>query len=125
MISLFASVIFLVLLLFMKQSMDKLHGILVVIAFFIFMQFVVRHQLVPLWQQLAHLFNSVPYSKSLLFTAFLFIMNELLCELLEQLEYEAFASLVTLSIRITVILYWIKELQPAFQSLARLLERFQ
>ena len=125
MISLFASVIFLVLLLFMKQSMDKLHGILVVIAFFIFMQFVVRQQLVPLWQQLAHIFNIIPYSKGLLFTAFLFILNELLCELLEQLEYEAFASLVTLSIRITVIVYWIKELQPAFQSLSRLLERFQ
>lgn len=123
MIALFASVIYLVLFLFLKQTMDKLHSIIVVIAFFIFFQFVVREQLIPLWQRLAVIFNNVPYSKGLLFTALLFLLNELICQLLDQFEYEAFATLVTLSIRMTAVLYWINLLQPKFQLLIQLLER--
>lgn len=125
MIALFASVIYLVLFLFLKQTMDKLHSIIVVIAFFIFFQFIVREQLIPLWQRLAIIFNNVPYSKGLLFTALLFLMNELICQLLEQYEYDAFATLVTLSIRMTAVLYWINLLQPKFQLLIQLLERLQ
>ncbi|AMO85983.1 signal transduction histidine kinase [Solibacillus kalamii] len=125
MIALFASVIYLVLFLFLKQTMDKLHSIIVVIAFFIFFQFVVREQLIPLWQRLAVIFNNVPYSKGLLFTALLFLLNELICQLLDQFEYEAFATLVTLSIRMTAVLYWINLLQPKFQLLIQLLERLQ
>ena len=123
MIALFASVIYLVLFLILKQTMDKLHSIIVVIAFFIFFQFVVREQLIPLWQRLAVIFNNVPYSKGLLFTALLFLLNELICQLLDQFEYEAFATLVTLSIRMTAVLYWINLLQPKFQLLIQLLER--
>ena len=125
MIALFASVIYLVLFLILKQTMDKLHSIIVVIAFFIFFQFIIREQLIPLWQRLAVIFNSVPYSKGLLFTALLFLMNELICQLLEQYEYDAFATLVTLSIRMTAVLYWINLLQPKFQVLIQLLERLQ
>lgn len=125
MIALFASVIYLVLFLFLKQTMDKLHSIIVVIAFFIFFQFVAREQLIPLWQRLAVIFNNVPYSKGLLFTALLFLLNELICQLLDQFEYEAFATLVTLSIRMTAVLYWINLLQPKFQLLIQLLERLQ
>ncbi|MEK5185518.1 pyruvate formate-lyase [Solibacillus sp. FSL W7-1324] len=125
MIALFASVIYLVLFLFLKQTMDKLHSIIVVIAFFIFFQFVIREQLIPLWQRLAVIFNNVPYSKGLLFTALLFLLNELICQLLDQFEYEAFATLVTLSIRMTAVLYWINLLQPKFQLLIQLLERLQ
>ena len=121
MIALFASVIYLVLFLILKQTMDKLHSIIVVIAFFIFFQFVVREQLIPLWQRLAVIFNNVPYSKGLLFTALLFLLNELICQLLDQFEYEAFATLVTLSIRMTAVLYWINLLQPKFQLLIQLL----
>lgn len=125
MIALFASVIYLVLFLFLKQTMDKPHSIIVVIAFFIFFQFVIREQLIPLWQRLAVIFNNVPYSKGLLFTALLFLLNELICQLLDQFEYEAFATLVTLSIRMTAVLYWINLLQPKFQLLIQLLERLQ
>ena len=125
MISLFASIISLVLLLFIKQSMDKLHSIVVVIFFFIFIQFIVLRQLIPLWQQLNSAFQKVPYSKGLLFTAFLFVLSELICELLDQMEYEAFALAVKLSIRLTLVSYWFVLLQPAFHRLVNLLERFQ
>ncbi|AWE07937.1 pyruvate formate-lyase [Lysinibacillus sp. 2017] len=120
----FASIIFLLLLLLLKQSMDKLHPIILVILFFILMQFVMMGQLIPLWQQLSNVFQAVPYSKSLLFTAFLFVIGEMICALLDQFEYEAIATVVKLSIRITVVSYWLKILQPAFQTLVNLLERF-
>ncbi|WP_234417255.1 pyruvate formate-lyase [Lysinibacillus sp. 2017] len=108
----------------LKQSMDKLHPIILVILFFILMQFVMMGQLIPLWQQLSNVFQAVPYSKSLLFTAFLFVIGEMICALLDQFEYEAIATVVKLSIRITVVSYWLKILQPAFQTLVNLLERF-
>lgn len=125
MIALFASIIYLVLFLFLKQTMDKLHNLIVVIAFFIFLHFIIREQLIPLWQRLAVLFEMVPYSKGLLFTALLFLLNEIICRLLEQMEYEAFVTLVTVSIRLTAVLYWINLLQPQFQRLLQLLERLQ
>lgn len=123
MITLFASVLLLVLLLFLQQLFDKLHPILVVIFFFILLQFIVRTQLFPLWQQLATLFQNVPYSKGLLYTALLFLCKEVFCALLEQLEYEAYAVLVTLSVRLTVVVYWVNELVLPFQTILRLLER--
>ncbi|MEK4628269.1 MAG: pyruvate formate-lyase [Solibacillus sp.] len=124
MISLFASIIFVVLLVLIKQSMDKLHAIIVVIAFFIFVQFIILRQLIPLWQKLAQIFTQVPYSKGLLFTAFLLILSELICSLLDQLEYESFVTAVQLSIRIVLVSYWLTLLEPAFRTLVNLLERF-
>lgn len=124
MTSLFASVILLLLLVLIKQSMDKLHALFVVIFFFIFCQFVIRNQLIPLWQKLASIFEQVPYSKGLLYTALLLILSELFCELLEQLEYESLAAIVKLSIRITLVGFWLLELQPALTTLLSLLERF-
>lgn len=67
----------------------------------------------------------VPYSKGLLFTALLLLFNEIICRLLEQMEYEAFVTLVTVSVRLTAVLYWINLLQPQFQRLLQLLERLQ
>jgi hypothetical protein len=124
MISLFASIIFVVLLLLIKQSMDKLHAIIAVIAFFIFVQFIILRQLIPLWQQLAQIFTQVPYSKGLLFTAFLLILCELICALLDQMEYESFVTAVQLSVRIVLVSYWLTLLEPAFRTLVNMLGRF-
>lgn len=123
MIILFTSVVLLVLLILIKQSFEKLHSIIVIIFFFIIMQFILRSQVYPLWQQLATLFQSVPYSKGLLYTALLFISKDLFCALLKQLDYEAYESLVTLSIRLTVIVYWVNEFATPFQTFVQLLER--
>ena len=123
MVTLFASVLFLLLLVFIQQLFDKLHSVIVIIFFFIFLQFIMRLQLFPLWQQLATLFQSVPYSKGLLYTALLFLCKDIFCALLEQMEYEAYAVLITLSVRLTVVVYWVNELTTPFQTLLRLLER--
>lgn len=120
---LFASIVVLLLLLLLKQSLDKLHGLIVVIVFFILLQALVKSQLFPLWQQLATLFQRVPYSKGLLYTALLLILKDLFCQLLEQLEYDAYAGLATLAIRITIVTYWVNEFTTPFQSLLQLLER--
>ncbi|ATP40962.1 pyruvate formate-lyase [Solibacillus sp. R5-41] len=122
---LFASVVFILLLQLIKQSMDRLHSIILIVFFFIFVQFVVRGQLIPFWQVLEETFNKAPYAKGLLFTAFLLILSELFCELLDQMEYEAFSTVVKLSIRLTLVGYWFNELQPAFKSVMELLERLQ
>ncbi|MEK4700303.1 pyruvate formate-lyase [Solibacillus sp. FSL R7-0668] len=123
MMILFASIVFLVLLILLKQSFEQLHSIIVIIFFFVILQFIFRTQLYPLWQQLATLFQSVPYSKGLLYTALLFLSKDLFCALLKQMEYEAYVSLVTLSIRLTVIVYWVNELATPFQTFVQLLER--
>lgn len=123
MITLFASVLFLLLLVFIQHLFDKLHSVIVIIFFFILLQFIMRLQLFPLWQQLATLFQGVPYSKGLLYTALLFLCKDIFCALLEQMEYESYAVLVTLSIRLTVVVYWVNELVTPFQTLFRLLER--
>ena len=123
MVTLFASVLFLLLLVFIQQLFEKLHSVIVIIFFFIFLQFIMRLQLFPLWQQLATLFQSVPYSKGLLYTALLFLCKDIFCALLEQMEYEAYAVLITLSVRLTVVVYWVNELTTPFQTLLRLLER--
>lgn len=122
---LFASVIFLLLLQLIKQSMDRLHAILLIVFFFIFVQFVIRRQLIPFWQLLEETFRQAPYTKGLLFTALLLILSDLFCELLAQMEYDAFATIVKLSIRLTLVGYWFNELQPAFKSVLELLGRLQ
>jgi hypothetical protein len=121
---LFASIVFIVLLLFLNQVMDKLHPIFVIIFFFIMMQAIVFQLLIPLFQQLQVVFQKVPYSKNLLWTAFLLLIGEMICGLLEQLEYEAFAELVKFAVRLVLVSYWLMLLQPAFQTIANLLERF-
>ena len=88
------------------------------------MQAVVLQLLIPLFQQLHIVFQKVPYSKSLLWTAFLLLLGEMICGLLEQLEYEAFATLVNFAVRLVLVSYWLSLLQPAFQTIANLLERF-
>lgn len=105
--------------------MDRLHAIILIVFFFIFAQFVIRRQLIPSWQLLEETFRKAPYTKGLLFTAFLLILSDLFCELLAQMEYDAFATVVKLSIRLTLVGYWFNELQPAFKSVLELLERLQ
>lgn len=122
---LFASVIFLLLLQLIKHSMDRLHSIVLIVFFFILAQFVLRRQVIPFWQMLEETFNKAPYTKGLLYTAFLLIVSDLICDLLDQMEYEVISTVVKLSIRITLVGYWFKELQPAFKSVLELLERLQ
>ncbi|MEO4052430.1 hypothetical protein AAFN87_03155 [Solibacillus sp. CAU 1738] len=71
------------------------------------------------------LVQHVPYAVSLIYTAALFLLGELLYTLLVENEYEAIGELLLLVVRITLIMYWISELEPVIQSLSSLLKRVQ
>lgn len=125
MIVLLGSIIFLVLLLLMKEAYKPLHALLSVIFFFILFQYVFREQIYPLFQTLFTMTASVPYGRSLLFSAVLLLVGRLIATLLEEQEYEAIAELVTLAVRLTLVTFWLMQLTPAFQELQTLLERLQ
>ncbi|MER2191188.1 MAG: pyruvate formate-lyase [Solibacillus sp.] len=125
MIVLFGSIIFLLLLLLMKEAYRPLHALLTVILFFILFQYVLREQLLPLFKTLFSITANVPYGRSLLFSAVLLIIGQLLVALLVEQEYEAIAEIVRLAVRLTLITFWLMQLTPAFKELQTLLERLQ
>ncbi|MER1984904.1 MAG: pyruvate formate-lyase [Solibacillus sp.] len=125
MIVLFGSIIFLLLLLLMKEAYRPLHALLTVILFFILFQYVLREQLLPLFKTLFSITANVPYGRSLLFSAVLLIIGQLLVALLVEQEYEAIAEVVRLAVRLTLITFWLMQLTPAFKELQTLLERLQ
>ncbi|MER2106641.1 MAG: pyruvate formate-lyase [Solibacillus sp.] len=125
MIVLFGSIIFLLLLLLMKEAYRPLHALLTVILFFILFQYVLREQLLPLFKTLFSITANVPYGRSLLFSAVLLIIGQLLVTLLVEQEYEAIAEVVRLAVRLTLITFWLMQLTPAFKELQTLLERLQ
>lgn len=125
MIVLFGSIIFLLLLLLMKEVYRPLHALLTVIFFFILFQYVLREQLMPLFKTLFSITGSVPYGRSLLFTAVLLLIGQLIVALLVEQEYEAIAEVVRLAVRLTLLTFWLMQLTPAFKELQTLLERLQ
>lgn len=125
MVALIGSVIFLLLLLLMKEAYRPLHGLLTVIFFFVLAQFVFFEQLLPLFQLLFGIARSVPYGHGLLFSAALLIVGQLVATLLNEQEYEAMAEVVRLAVRLTLVTFWFMQLQPAFKELQSLLERLQ
>lgn len=125
MIVLFGSIIFLLLLLLMKEVYRPLHALLTVIFFFILFQYVLREQLLPLFKTLFSIAGSVPYGRSLLFSAVLLLIGQLIVALLVEQEYEAIAEVVRLAVRLTLLTFWLMQLTPAFKELQTLLERLQ
>ena len=125
MIVLFGSIIFLLLLLLIKEVYHPLHALLTVILFFILFQYVFREQLLPLFQILFSITASVPYGRSLLFSAVLLLVGRLVTTLLVEQEYEAIAEIVQLAVRLTLVTFWLMQLTPAFKELQTLLERLQ
>lgn len=125
MVVLFSSVLFLLLLLLIKEAYKPLHALFTVILFFVLLQFVFRVQLLPLIHTLYNVAELIPYGKELLFSALLLLVGRLIMTLLNEHEYEAIAELVQLAVRLTLLSFWLVQLTPAFKALQRLLERLQ
>lgn len=123
--TLFSAVILLLLLLFLRQAIPSLHPLFVVIFFFVFFQFAFFQTLVPFLRHFIGLVQHVPYAIQLIYSAALFILSELLYTLLSENEYEAIGEVLQLVIRITLLMYWIVELEPVFQTLSTLLKKVQ
>lgn len=125
MIFLFFAVIFLVLLMLLKQSVGMLHPLLTVIFFFILFQSVVLQQLFPFLTSLQQLIVALPYGTELLYTALLLFVGQHFSILFEEHEYEAIAELIKTSVRITLLSFWLIQLTPVFRQLMSLFERLQ
>lgn len=125
MILLLYSIILLLLLLLIKGSMDKLTPIFTVMFFFIFFERVYSLLLRPFISELAHLTSGLPYSRLLLYSAFIFLMGKLFGVLLEQNDHDALAELLQLAVRIFIISLWMKEMIPIFSKLSNLLQMLQ
>ncbi|WP_332645209.1 pyruvate formate-lyase [Lysinibacillus sp. 54212] len=125
MVLLLYSIILLLLLLLIKGSMDKLTPIFTVMFFFIFFERVYSLLLRPFLSELAQMTNGLPYSRLLLYSAFLFILGKLFGALLEQNEHDALAELVQLAVRIFILSLWLKEMAPIFSKLSKLLQMLQ
>lgn len=122
---LFSAVIYLVLLIFIRQTWDKLHPLISVIFAVVFIQWLFRQQWVPLMTRFVELTTALPYSRALLYTVSLLMLSGFITKLLEEHDYEALAEVVLLSVRILLITFWLQELTPAFQHLMNLFERLQ
>lgn len=125
MVILFGSVLFLLLLLFMKEAYRPLHALFTVILFFILFQFFFIESLYPLFILLFGVAAAVPYGKGLLWSAAYLLIGQLIVTLLIEHEYEAIGELVKLAVRVSLVSFWLMQLTPAFRQLEALIERLQ
>ncbi|WP_063180307.1 hypothetical protein [Lysinibacillus odysseyi] len=103
--------------------MGKLHSIISIIFFFLFLTQVYQFVLYPLFSELASVTNVLPYSKLILYTALLLLFNQLIKAILEEQEYEALSKGVDIAVRGSLILLWIQQLKPAMSQLTVLLQK--
>lgn len=125
MVLVLSSIIFLLLLLFIKKAYEPLHALFTVVFFFVLFQFFFRTQLVPLFTTFYTIAAAVPYGRSLLFSAAYLLLGHLVVTLLVEHEYEAIGELVRLAVRVTLVTFWLAQLTPAFRQLEALIERLQ
>lgn len=121
----FFAVIYLVLLLLIRESMYKLHALISIIFFFVLLQWIFFQQLLPFFKTLQTLIATLPYGNALLFTAGVLLLSHHITEVFDEQEYEAIAGLLKVSVRLTLLVFWVAQLTPVFQQLATLLERLQ
>lgn len=117
------TVVCMVLLNFIKGAIGKLHSIISIIFFFLFLTQVYQFVLYPLFSELASVTNVLPYSKLILYTALLLLFNQLIKAILEEQEYEALSKGVDIAVRGSLILLWIQQLKPAMSQLTVLLQK--
>ncbi len=123
MTTIFAVVILLLLLQLMKQAMPSLHPLFTIIFTFIFLQFVFVQSIMPWARHFLAIIQHVPYARSLLYTALVFLISEFMFTLLADHEYEALGEVMRIAVRIALVTYWMTELEPAIQTLSNLLKR--
>lgn len=117
------TVVCMVLLNFIKGAMGKLHSIISIIFFFLFLTQIYQFVLYPLFSELASITDVLPYSKLIIYTALLLLFNQLIKTLLEEHEYDALSEGVDIAVRGSLILLWIQQLKPAMSQLTVLLQK--
>ena len=111
------------LLIFIKGTISKLHPIISIIFFFIFFTQVYALILYPLFSQLATITEGIPYSRLLAYTALLLLLSHLVKAILEEQDYSAIAEGVDIAVRGSLVLIWLQQLKPAMTQLTILLQK--
>ncbi|WP_137729023.1 hypothetical protein [Lysinibacillus sp. SGAir0095] len=119
------AVILMLLLIFIKETISKLHGIIVVIFFFVLLYFLLSMLTIPFLEQLLSYVHSVPYVPQLVYSALFYQLGLFFQSIFEEEEYETFGELVMFSIRIVLLFYWTSELGKILSDLSSILEKLQ
>ncbi|MDN4493332.1 hypothetical protein [Ureibacillus aquaedulcis] len=119
------AVILMILLLFIRETINKLHGIIVVIFFFVLLYFLLSMLTIPFLEQLLSYVQSVPYVPQLVYSALFYQLGLFFQSMFEEEDYETFGELVMFSIRIVLLFYWTSELGKILSDLSSILEKLQ
>ena len=117
------TVVCMVLLNFIKGAIGKLHSIISIIFFFLFLAQIYQLVLYPLFSELVSITDVLPYSKPIIYTALLLLLSQLIKAVLEEQEYDALSEGVDIAVRGSLILLWIQQLKPAMSQLTVLLQK--
>ncbi len=117
------TVVCMVLLNFIKGAIGKLHSIISIIFFFLFLAQIYQLVLYPLFSELVSITDALPYSKLIIYTALLLLFSQLIKSVLEEQEYDALSEGVDIAVRGSLILLWIQQLKPAMSQLTVLLQK--
>ncbi len=117
------TVVCMVLLNFVKGAMGKLHSIISIIFFFLFLAQIYQLVLYPLFSELVSITDVLPYSKLIIYTALLLLFSQLIKSVLEEQEYDALSDGVDIAVRGSLILLWLQQLKPAMSQLTVLLQK--
>jgi len=119
------AVILMLLLMFIKETIGKLHGIIVLIFFFVLLYFLLSMLTIPFLEQLLSYVQSVPYVPQLVYSALFYQLGLFFQSIFEEEEYETFGQLVMFSVRIVLLFYWTSELGKVLSNLSSILEKLQ
>ena len=117
------TVVCMVLLNFIKGAIGKLHSIISIIFFFLFLAQIYQLVLYPLFSELVSITDVLPYSKLIIYTALLLLFSQLIKSVLEEQEYDALSEGVDIAVRGSLILLWLQQLKPAMSQLTVLLQK--
>ena len=119
------AVILMLLLIFIKETIYKLHAIIVIIFFFILLYFLLEMLAIPFIEQLLNAVHAVPYVPQLVYSALFYQLGLFFKSLFEEADYDTIGDLVMFSIRIVLLMYWTNEFTNVFTKFSSILEKLQ
>ncbi|SOC27169.1 hypothetical protein SAMN05880501_12128 [Ureibacillus xyleni] len=119
------AVILILLLIFIKETIHKLHGLFVIIFFFVLLYFLLSVLAIPFIEQLLSYVSSVPYVPQLVYSALFYQIGLFFQSLFDEEEYETFGELVMFSVRIVLLFYWTSEFAKVLSNFSSILEKLQ
>ena len=114
---LFYIIICFLILIFVKESYEKIHVIVSIIMIFIILQIIFANKIIPFFKTLSTTFQSIPFIGLLLGSTIIIIFGEFCMKLFEQYDYDVLQYFVHIVVGITIALLWMEELFPYLDML--------